>query len=82
MEVRKFTYNGKPREVIIFEENETSIKGSDITYLDKEELREEWRQKVKDIDISKLTEEQQKEEYQKMKILMGAFRHFKKSNIK
>ena len=81
MDIRKFQYKGCTREVIVTEEDSTSIKGYDISKLDKEDVREAWRVKTKDIDMSKLTEEQQKEEYAKMKELMKHFRHFKKAGM-
>jgi hypothetical protein len=79
--IQKFTYKGTPREVVITEENEESIKGFDISHLDKEDVKEAWRVKTQAIDMSKLTEAEQKEEYEKMRELMATFRHFKRSLI-
>jgi hypothetical protein len=81
MEIRKFKYKNSLREVIVTDENSTSLKGYDISHLDKEDVKEAWRVKTKDLDMSKLTEEQQKEEYKKLSELMKCFRHFKKNQI-
>lgn len=81
MTIKKFNYAGKLREVIVYEENDVSIKGADISKFDSEEKRELWRTATKDIDMSQLSEEQQKTEYEKIKDLMSVFRHFKKSKI-
>ena len=81
MDIRKFNYKGTMREVIVTEEDNSSLKGYDISKLDKEDVKEAWRLKTKDLDMSKLTEEQQKEEYSKLAELMKNFRHFKKNQI-
>jgi len=81
MEIKKFKYNGKEREVIVFEETDTHIKGADISYLDKEELKENWRTVTKDLDYSQMTEEQRKSEYEKTKELMKNYRNFAKNKM-
>jgi len=81
MNIKKFMYRGIQREVIVTEEDQKSIRGYDISKIEKEDLRENWRVLTKDIDYSQMTEEQRKEEYKKTNELMKHFRHFKKDQI-
>jgi CheY-specific phosphatase CheX len=79
MTIKKFTYKGLPREVIVTEDLSDSIKGYDISKFDKEEAKKVWREMAGGIDMEKLTEAEKSVEYAKFTELKSNFRHFKKA---
>lgn len=51
MKIKKFIYNEKLREVIVAEENATSIKGIDISYIEDPEERQSIRESAESIEL-------------------------------
>ena len=85
MEIRKFDYNNKFREVLILEETSSNIKGIDMSYLSKED--KEFLLKIReDFDPKKYEGEKKdsdegKSELLKIKPYMKYFRNFSKNKI-
>lgn len=79
MEIKKFKYNGKLREVVCTEVTPTSIKGFDLSYLD-EEKKEEARKLAESLQVEDgglLPEEG----FGKLKEYGKFFRHFLTAKI-
>jgi hypothetical protein len=74
MEIKKFTYKGAEREVVVTEDLPNYIKGWDLSKLSESEQKDAARALTKDYDMANYAQEKDKFKHL-------AFRNFKKSEI-
>jgi hypothetical protein len=81
LEIKKFEYHQKLREILVTEQNETSLKGIDLSYANDTE-KKQIRKLAAELSFSSdLNEEELKAEVEKLRPAMKYFRHFKKADI-
>jgi len=85
MEIKEFDYHGKPRKVLITEETRTHIAGIDLSLVD-EKKRDDLVKLTEGISHMKWSEMKKKDVEKDLAVIRpyfaGAFRNFKKSEIK
>ena len=80
LEIKRFTYKDRPREVIVTQESDSLTRGIDLTHLD-ESVRDAAREAAKNVTLSDKRDEASMAEMEKLRKYMTAFRCFKRALV-